>query len=232
MQIPKFYLVASNVRFRKLARDLVTPSDTVLEIGCSTGEATRIAASRALRVVATDRSQSIIDKAKQLLVSLSNVEFKCIDARHTQAFAEVAEDATVLMIDIGGDAHPSRIVAVAFEIAATLKKVHTVLLRNIALTCMHKNPWVVETTSAKDGYAHFKPHSVLEDFHRFAMSSDKSDRIFAATLIPQVQNLSEQEEKEFNAAVAKLQNDASFKVRHFSRKAQHLHAIEASNALR
>jgi hypothetical protein len=79
--------------------------------------------------------------------------------------------------------------------------------------------WDVEPTNSKDHYAHFKPRTVLEDFHRFAMSSDKSDRIFASTLIPRVKDLGEQENREFEAAILKLQNDASFKVRHFSRKA-------------
>ena len=50
-------IIVSDVEhYRQLARDKVLESDRVLEIGCSTGQTTRVLAQRASRVVAVDCS--------------------------------------------------------------------------------------------------------------------------------------------------------------------------------
>jgi SAM-dependent methyltransferase len=51
----------------------------VLEIGCGTGEATRIAAGRAARVVAVDLSPEMIEVARERSAGLANIDYRVAD---------------------------------------------------------------------------------------------------------------------------------------------------------
>ncbi|MDP6038652.1 MAG: methyltransferase domain-containing protein [Candidatus Latescibacteria bacterium] len=68
-------IVASSAeRFRVLARDLLKDHSRVLEIGCSTGRATRILAENAERVVAVDVSREMVETTHSFIEGLHNVQ--------------------------------------------------------------------------------------------------------------------------------------------------------------
>ncbi len=60
-------LVVSSVHlYRRLASELTTGHDAVLEIGCSTGGTTRLLAERAGRVLAVDVAAGLVERLRQM----------------------------------------------------------------------------------------------------------------------------------------------------------------------
>jgi SAM-dependent methyltransferase len=124
-------VVSSVERYRRLARTLPLPGETVLEIGCSTGEATRLLAERIGPdgwVVAVDVSAEMADTARRALAShphAARVTVAELDGRNAPALVRLLETARagdaesqqqhpdagsdqagphVIFLDVGGDA--------------------------------------------------------------------------------------------------------------------------------
>jgi precorrin-6B methylase 2 len=98
------FVVASVDRYRRYARELCGPHDAVLEIGCSSGEATVVMAKRAARVVAVDVSVDAVERTKERFAALAHVSVHRIDARNPAGVAELLADPTLVFLDIGGNA--------------------------------------------------------------------------------------------------------------------------------
>lgn len=97
--------VSSIDRYRQLARELPVETDRVLEIGCSTGESTRLLAQRAAQVVAVDVSAELVARLQAELAGCAKVQVARIDGRNTPQLVALLLDPTLLFIDIGGTAH-------------------------------------------------------------------------------------------------------------------------------
>ena len=97
-------VVSAKDRFRHCAKTLPTAEDLVLEIGCSTGLATRTLAAVAARVVAVDRSVQFVAELKEQMRGVDNAVIECLDGRNIPALAALMPEPTVVFIDIGGDA--------------------------------------------------------------------------------------------------------------------------------
>jgi len=97
-------IVSSVITYRTLAKELITPQDAVLEIGCSSGEATRVLAATAKRVVAVDVSDEIIDPLKLALADCPTVTVEKIDGRDTGDLRLLIAAPDAIFIDIGGNA--------------------------------------------------------------------------------------------------------------------------------
>ena len=69
----------NNHYHRFLLKQLPAPCKTVLDIGCGTGEFSRLLAQRAERVVAIDLSPNMIKVAKQRSKQVSNIDFQVAD---------------------------------------------------------------------------------------------------------------------------------------------------------
>ena len=99
-------LVGETESFRKLARSQVLPTDTVLEIGCSYGEATALIATRARCVIAVDISSDALERAAERCAGCTNVRFEQIDCvKQPARLLEVAgpEGVHALFLDINGN---------------------------------------------------------------------------------------------------------------------------------
>ena len=97
--------ISAKDSFRRMARTLPTPQDTVLEIGCSTGAATQALAATGARVVAVDKSAQFVRKLEEDMRGFKNAVVACVDGRNIPALAALVPSPTVIFIDIGGDAH-------------------------------------------------------------------------------------------------------------------------------
>jgi SAM-dependent methyltransferase len=79
---------------RALLRHLPDRCGEVLEVGCGTGEATRILAARASRVVALDLSPGMVEAARARSAGISNIDCLVADASEW-AYPEARFDAVV-----------------------------------------------------------------------------------------------------------------------------------------
>lgn len=98
-------VVSSIDRYRQLARELPVETDRILEVGCSTGESTRLLAQRAARVVAVDVSAELVDRLQAEMAGCSKVQVARIDGRNTPQLVALLPDPTLIFVDIGGTAH-------------------------------------------------------------------------------------------------------------------------------
>jgi SAM-dependent methyltransferase len=98
-------VVSSIDRYRQLARELPVESDRILEIGCSTGESTRLLARRAAQVVAVDVSDELVARLQAELAGCAKVQVARIDGRNTPQLVALLPDPTLIFVDIGGTAH-------------------------------------------------------------------------------------------------------------------------------
>lgn len=99
-------LVVSSIdRYRQMARELPGETDRILEIGCSTGESTRLLAQRAAQVVAVDVSAELVARLQAELAGCSKVQVARIDGRNTPQLVALLPDPTLIFVDIGGTAH-------------------------------------------------------------------------------------------------------------------------------
>ena len=77
----KIQVVSDCDTFRARAKELTRASDHVLEVGCSTGETSRVLAKHAKKVLAVDNSFVAVEEAKANSEGVSNVTFMRVDAR-------------------------------------------------------------------------------------------------------------------------------------------------------
>lgn len=99
-------LVVSSIdRYRQLARELSVETDRILEIGCSTGESTRLLAQRAAQMVAVDISAELVARLQTEMAGCAKVQVAQIDGRNTPQLVALLPDPTLIFVDIGGTAH-------------------------------------------------------------------------------------------------------------------------------
>ncbi len=140
-------VVSTHDRYRRLAVERLTPSDVVLEIGCNNGGATRILATTGARVVAVDKSASLVRDLKEELKALDNVTVACVDGRDVTKLLALLPDPTAIFIDIGGDA---RLDHVALQLRLCLLAFHAglIVVRSIELATLASLIGCIETPRA------------------------------------------------------------------------------------
>jgi len=141
--------IVSNVKtFRKLARSLPSPDDTVLEVGCSTGETTRMLAKTCKRVVAVDVSNEVSRTAAVACADLPNVTVARIDGRDTAKMRDLAGRPDLIFADIGGNASLDNItLVVRFCLRAFSPRIF--VIRNDELAEFHGMVMSVEAPEEK-----------------------------------------------------------------------------------
>ena len=132
---PKIIVVSSADTYRRLARELPSPSDVVLEIGCSTGEATKRLAASGARVIAVDSSYEFTKRLGSELAGQSNVTVAFADGRHIDALRDLVENPTMILVDIGGNASLD---AVALQLRLCLRafRPRLMLVRSFELAAL------------------------------------------------------------------------------------------------
>jgi len=95
-------IVSSARYYRKLAGNEVNKTDLVLEVGCSTGETTRILAQRASRVVALDHSRGMVTRTRETIGDDAGVEVCHLDGRDLKGILDLIPKPDVIFLDMGG----------------------------------------------------------------------------------------------------------------------------------
>jgi SAM-dependent methyltransferase len=100
----RIVVVSSAARYRRLARVLPGPGDAVLEVGCSTGTATRLLAATGARVLAVDVSAEMVARTRAALGAAPRAAVAHLDGRDTSSVAALLPDPELVFLDAGGDA--------------------------------------------------------------------------------------------------------------------------------
>lgn len=128
-------VVSAKDSYRRLAKTLPTPEDAVLEIGCSTGAATRNLLATGARVVAVDKSSRLVEELQEDLRGCQDAVVACLDGRNIPALAALVSSPTVIFIDIGGDAHLD-VVALQLRLCLRAFQPRTVVVRSFELATL------------------------------------------------------------------------------------------------
>jgi SAM-dependent methyltransferase len=141
-------VVATAARYRRLARTLPGAGDAVLEIGCSTGEATRLlAAGQAGAVVAVDVAAEMVARTRAAVAAAlgaggdpgagagQRLTVAQLDGRDTAALRALIAAPDLIFVDVGGDA---RLDAVALQLRQCLLAFapRTLVLRSAELAAV------------------------------------------------------------------------------------------------
>ena len=120
---PAILLCGDTESFRRLARSQLLPSDRVLEIGCSYGEATALLAVKAEAVIAVDVSSDALERAAARCAALPNVRFEKVDAlKQPVRLVDLATSAhvNVLFVDINGNRASEAVAPLLAELSGRL----------------------------------------------------------------------------------------------------------------
>jgi hypothetical protein len=85
--------------YRRTIPALVRSDDVVLELGCEWGMTTKLLASAADVVIGTDVSDACVERARKIHPFL---RFEVLDAFDVRAALDLAEDCSVVYLDLSG----------------------------------------------------------------------------------------------------------------------------------
>ena len=135
--------------------ELINNDDTVIELGCHVGGATRLIAENA-HVIAVDNSPEAGDSIRKI----GNADFINGDVRRHEVIGEVfklTQKCDVLAVDLGGGYHPDTVFKVFYIWSSTFKPQHTVIRNRGILEFVNSARTTDEDYSTDEGY--------LESYH-------------------------------------------------------------------
>jgi precorrin-6B methylase 2 len=100
----EIHVVATAQRYRRLARELPLPTDSALEIGCSTGMTTRVLARSCASVVAVDIDPERVKTLQADLAHIDSVRVSGADGRLPADLAALIDKPDLIFMDVGGNA--------------------------------------------------------------------------------------------------------------------------------
>ena len=174
-------VVSAKESFRNLAKTLSAPAHDVLEIGCSTGEATRQLAKTGARVCAVDKSTSFVEALQDELHDADHVTLACLDGRNIPGIAALAPSPTLIFIDIGGDAQLD-LVALQLRLVMRAFRPHTIVVRSFEMATLSSLVSQVEPPQLSGLHPSERPLGVdmLSNLLDLSQSTSSDTRCFAA----------------------------------------------------
>ncbi|MCH9770460.1 MAG: class I SAM-dependent methyltransferase [Gammaproteobacteria bacterium] len=195
--------------YRKFAKNLPRSTDSVLEIGCSTGMMTKVLAGPAKQVLAVDNSAAMLTFAQQSLIDCPNVEFIQLDARDIEAVQALMPKPDIIFMDIGGNVRLNNLTSLLrLYLFAFTPRIWVVRCFELAIL-QH----LITEAELPEESAHAKkiispPSDSRVDYLLELSESDiLSDRIFAARKLRSVKKPLAQQR------ILAMQQDPSSKVR-------------------
>jgi SAM-dependent methyltransferase len=181
---PRILLVSSARRFRDIAAKQVGASDTVLEIGCSTGETTRVLAEHAKAVLAVDVSDELIAQTAALFRDMAHVTVRKVDARNVPSLVLLMPRPDVIFLDIGGAAQLNSVAFVARQCLRAFSP-RLFVIRNAELASFVSMVDTAELPLSEDWPftplpTHDESAMRLENLLAVSRSEQAESRVFAA----------------------------------------------------
>lgn len=111
--------------YRKQISDLVNDGDCVIELGCHTGNTSKVILENDVRLIALDNSPEASEEMSKLDLTFINA-----DVRLHETLSEVfmlTQECDILAIDLGGGYHPDTVFKVFYIWSSTFKPKHSVI---------------------------------------------------------------------------------------------------------
>ena len=110
----KIYLAKDVKEYRKIAKELVSKEDIVLEVGCGFGKTSFLLSKIAKKVVGIDKSKEAIENAKKF--EENNLKFYLMDANEVRKLLRLREKFSVILLDISGSARPWEVLRLSLKL--------------------------------------------------------------------------------------------------------------------
>jgi len=142
--------------YRNQIKDIINPTDTVVEIGSHVGGTTKeiIKYLNNGKIICLDKSPESEDKLNELKKEFRNLTFIKGDVRRHDILKEVykiTDKCDLLLIDMGGGYHPDTVFKVFYIWSSTLKPKNT-LIRNRGLIEFINSTKTDETYISSKGF--------------------------------------------------------------------------------
>ena len=111
--------------YRKQISDLISSGDVVIELGCHTGNTSKVILEKDVRLIAIDNSPEAIDEISKLDLTFINADVRLHETL-LEAF-KLTQRCDVLAIDLGGGYHPDTVFKVFYIWSSTFKPKHTII---------------------------------------------------------------------------------------------------------
>ncbi len=202
-------LASDTSKYRKMARESVLDTDTVLEVGCADGQATTNLAKHAKTVFAIDNSYEFIERCKSTHTEHTNTQFHRLDARDISAVKKLTDKPDVIFIDIGGNASLENIASILHLYLLNFTP-RLWVIRNYELAILYhliKDCDLPSENQTVHAIARENLDHDLENMLLLSKSPVTADRMFAAKKLLNIQD------PKAKARLDELKNDTANKVR-------------------
>jgi len=111
--------------YRRQITNLIKTGDTVIELGCHTGNTSKVILEKDVTLIALDNSPEASDEIAKFDLTFINADVRL----HETLFEvfELTQKCDVLAIDLGGGYHPDTVFKVFYIWSSTFKPKHTVI---------------------------------------------------------------------------------------------------------
>ncbi|WP_407421649.1 SAM-dependent methyltransferase [Methanobrevibacter sp.] len=111
--------------YRRQIRDVINDGDKVIELGCHTGNTSKVILENDVDLIAIDNSPEAGKEMEKLNLTFINADVRLHETL-SQVF-KLIQRCDVLAIDLGGGYHPDTVFKVFYIWSSTFKPKHTII---------------------------------------------------------------------------------------------------------
>ena len=111
--------------YRRQIRDVINDGDKVIELGCHTGNTSKVILENDVDLIAIDNSPEAGEEMEKLDLTFINADVRLHETL-SQVF-KLIRRCDVLAIDLGGGYHPDTVFKVFYIWSSTFKPKHTII---------------------------------------------------------------------------------------------------------
>lgn len=111
--------------YRRQIQDVISDEDTVIELGCHTGNTSKIILENNVDLIAIDNSPEASVEMDKLDLTFINADVRLHDTL-SEVF-RLIQKCDILAIDLGGGYHPDTVFKVFYIWSSTFKPKHTII---------------------------------------------------------------------------------------------------------
>ncbi len=111
--------------YRRQIREVINGGDTVIELGCHTGNTSKVILENDVDLIAIDNSPEAKNEMDKLDLTFINADVRLHDTL-SEVF-KLIQKCDILAIDLGGGYHPDTVFKVFYIWSSTFKPKHTII---------------------------------------------------------------------------------------------------------
>lgn len=111
--------------YRRQIREIINDGDTVIELGCHTGNTSKVILENKVKLIAIDNSPEAGEEMNKLNLTFINADVRLHDTL-SEVFKSI-QKCDILAIDLGGGYHPDTVFKVFYIWSSTFKPKNTII---------------------------------------------------------------------------------------------------------